>query len=369
MMKSGSTDSSDHTDHSGFDLSHFFRIIRSGLSNRRWVWVSAVGSIVLFLIFIGVFFLSPWTVSHRSKTVEVTIQKGMTPLEIADRLVLHGVIPGKKRFLLGAKILGVTKRLQAGEYIFSGRMTLYRVLRKLADGHVITEWITFPEGSRATMMASLLQHHFSIDSVHFMSLVHDSAYAASLQIESNDLEGYLYPDTYRIQRSAKAEDVIRQMTARFFNIFDALFVERTESLNVSIHQIVTLASIVEGEAALESERPLISALYWNRLKRGMRLQADPTIQYIIPDGPRRLLNRDLVIDSPYNTYLYSGLPPGPVNNPGRASLYASLYPDSVDYLYMVANGDGSHTFSRSIRNHLEAKKRLDRLRNEIGRNR
>ena len=159
--------------------------------------------------------------------------------------------------------------------------------------------------------------------------------------------------------------MIRIMVTQFKKMFTHEMKERAEELGMSVNEVVILASIVEGEAVLDSERKSIAALYQNRLKRHMRLQADPTIQFIIDDGPRRLLSKDLKIKSPYNTYLYGGLPPGPVNNPGLASIMAVLYPDSVDYLYMVANGDGSHTFSKSLSDHLDAKRHLDRLRRKI----
>ena len=158
------------------------------------------------------------------------------------------------------------------------------------------------------------------------------------------------------------------MAGRFFEVFDDSLRARMEALSFDMHKVVTLASIIEGEAVLASERATISAVYHNRLERRMYLQADPTIQYIIDDGPRRLLNRDLEIDSPYNTYMYPGLPPGPVNNPGLACVRAALYPDTTDVLYMVANGDGAHVFSRTMREHLEAKAKFDRIRRRIRRN-
>ncbi|MCJ7813760.1 endolytic transglycosylase MltG, partial [bacterium] len=143
--------------------------------------------------------------------------------------------------------------------------------------------------------------------------------------------------------------------------------KRCGQLGMSVHEVITLASIVEGEAVIASERPIIAALYLNRLEHRMLLQADPTIQYIIQNGPRRLLDTDLQINSPYNTYIYPGLPPGPVNNPGIQSILATLYPASSDYLYMVANGDGAHTFSRSLEEHNKAKQEFNRVRNEVRR--
>ena len=146
-------------------------------------------------------------------------------------------------------------------------------------------------------------------------------------------------------------------------------IAKASSISLTQHQILTLASIIEGEAIYDSERPIISAVYHNRLKRGMKLQADPTVQYIIKDGPRRLLNKDLRIKSPYNTYLYGGLPPGPINSPGFKSLNAALYPDENDYLYFVAKGDGYHTFSKNEKEHERAKRAFQRVRKKVKRDR
>jgi UPF0755 protein len=188
-------------------------------------------------------------------------------------------------------------------------------------------------------------------------------------VQANSLEGYLYPDTYFFTYGVQAPEVLRTLVGHFWKVYNDSLKARTEELGWTVHQVVTLASIVEGEARVDSERALISAVYHNRLKRGMLLQASPTVQFLLPDGPRRLLKRDLEIDSPYNTYRYPGLPPGPINNPGRKSLLAALWPAPVRYLYFVANGDGTHTFSYTLAQHLRAKRKLDRIRREYYRNR
>ena len=298
----------------------------------------------------------------------MTIQRGMTPQDISILLEEQDVVRSTKSFLLGAHLMGVTRKLQAGRYILREQMTNFAVLRKLYRGEVSYEKITIPEGSRATKIASILHASVNVDSLEFIRLVMDTAFSRSVGFDGSTLEGYLYPDTYRFHMNTSAEELIRTMVSRFREVFVDSMVERARERGFSIHETVTLASIVEGEAALESERPIIAALYQNRLKRRMLLQADPTIQYVIKDGPRRLLNKDLLIDSPYNTYIHPGLPPGPVNNPGSASVLAVLYPDPADFLYMVANGDGSHTFSRTMREHLKAKARFDRVRRNVRRN-
>ena len=318
--------------------------------------VFVISGLYIFYLFI------PWTVPEDIGVIEITIQRGMTPGAISSLLKENGVIRSEKKFLFGAKLLGVTRKLQAGRYIFQGRLNNYAVLNKLYKGHVVTEHVTIPEGSRATKIAGILNEALNIDSVHFISLVYDSSYSRLQGVEASTLEGYLYPDTYRFHTNTSPEETTQRMISRFQGVFHDSLIQRAGQIGMTVHQIVTLASIVEGEAALDSERSIIAALYINRLKRNMLLQADPTIQYIIKDGPRRLLNKDLQIDSPYNTYIYPGLPPGPVNSPGIASILAVLYPDTVKYLYMVANGDGSHTFSRTMRDHLKAKARFDRVR-------
>ena len=187
----------------------------------------------------------------------------------------------------------------------------------------------------------------------------------SLKIESESLEGYLYPDTYFFYDGIDEESVIKRLVKEFQVFWSDSNIAMANNMNFSQHEILTLASIIEGEAIYDSERPVISAVYHNRLKKGMKLQADPTVQYVIKDGPRRLLNKDLRIKSPYNTYLYKGLPPGPINSPGFMSLHAALYPKENDYLYFVAKGDGYHTFSKNEKDHERAKRAFQRVRKKV----
>lgn len=326
-----------------------------------------ITGIIVFLGYLYFLFL-PWDLPENPQQVVVTIKRGMTPNMIAALLKERGVIRGENYFLWSAKLLGVTRKLQAGNYFFENRLTNYDILKKLSKGDVMTTRMTFPEGIRAVKMAGMVQAELGIDSTYFMGLVSDTLFCHSLGVSADNLEGYLYPDTYVFYLEPTPEEIIEKMVNRFHEVFTDSLKERADISGMSVHEVVTLASIVEGEAAIASERAVIAALYLNRLKHRMLLQADPTIQYIITDGPRRLLDNDLQIDSPYNTYIHSGLPPGPVNNPGIQCMLAVLYPDPVDYLYMVANGDGSHTFSYTMQEHLEAKRRFDRIRQEVNRN-
>jgi UPF0755 protein len=317
----------------------------------------------LFILF------SPWHLSEYPSGVEITIHNGMVPDVIADLMEQKSIIKNKRKFIFAVTLLGVSRKLQAGRYRFSGSLTNFKILYRLSNGEVIKEQITFHEGIRASKIAGLINERLGIDSTYFVSLVHNKRLCQNKGIEASSFEGYLYPDTYFFNPNTSSKEIINKMLSTFNNIFSDSLKERIKQIDLSLHQVITLASIVEGEAVLDCERPIIASLYLNRLKRRMLLQADPTIQYIINNGPRRLMAKDLKIKSPYNTYLHPGLPPGPVNNPGIASILAVLYPDSSNYLFMVANGDGSHTFSRTINEHIIAKRRFDKIRRQLNKRR
>ena len=335
------------------------------MKKKIFIFSTITVLIIAVSITIGYILFLPWKLSGNPKTIEIVIDNGMTPKSIAGLLKNKEVITSRQRFIFAAKILGVTKKLQAGEYQFKGSLSNYSILRKLSRGKVIYEKVTFPEGIHMTQIADILVKLFKVDCDRFIKLANDSAFCRSLDINTPSLEGFLYPDTYYFPREPKPELVLETMVKRFHQVVADSLRDRATELNMSIHELVTLASIVEGEAVIDSERTIIAAIYMNRLKRNMRLQACPTIQYIIEDGPRRLLTKDLEIDSPYNTYIHRGLPPGPVNNPGIASILATLYPAPVNYMYMVANGDGSHTFSLTMREHIRAKNRFDQVRRSV----
>ncbi|MBN2417422.1 endolytic transglycosylase MltG [bacterium] len=320
------------------------------------VLLSAIFSLVIL-------FVPP----HHAPAAEETIviRQGMTTAHIAGLLREHRVIGNTDIFLAVLKITGKTRKVQAGAYRFDTAMSLSEVIRTLVAGKVMLRKVTVPEGVRVERIAAILEASLSVDSAAVMSAVTDSLLCDSLNIPTGTLEGYLYPDTYFFPLGVDAETVVSTMLGRFFSVItDSLHFE-PDSSALSLHELVTLASIIEGEVMLDSERRIVSALYHNRLAKRMYLESCPTIQYIIPDGPRRIYERDLHIESPYNTYRHFGLPPGPVGNPGLKSLYAAMHPASTDVLFMVAAGDGSHTFSRTLSGHLKAKRQLDRLRRRI----
>jgi len=311
---------------------------------------------VLLLIFM------PWHVSEPGRGMLLTIPRGTSPRQISHLLRQHGIVRSEIGFLASARLLGWTTSLKAGRYRFNEWENHYSVLRTLVNGLAVLEKITLPEGIRASKIAGLVANRLAVDSVFVMRIINDSDFCTRMRVEAGSLEGYLYPDTYLFQSNDGAELFLKRMVERFHNVFSDSLREIARQHGWTVHEVVTLASIVEGEAVVDSERPIISAIYINRLRRGYPLQACPTVQYLLPGPPRRLLEKDLKIQSPYNTYLHTGLPPGPVNNPGLRSILAVLHPVPVDYLYLVANGDGTHTFSRTLDEHNAAKRRFEHVR-------
>jgi peptidoglycan lytic transglycosylase G len=284
----------------------------------------------------------------------IVVKKGMSVSKIASTLDTAGVIPSEFAFIVAAKFSEKGTRLQSGVYLFPEENTIIEVLDILASGsHQVEKWITIPEGSSVKAIAKILERKLGIDQKEVLRLSRDRIFIRSLSIRSRSLEGYLLPDTYRFKITASAEDILRYLASQMSS-FVSQFQGRIDSLKQSRHSILTMASIVEGETRLAEERSRVAGVYYNRLRAGMLLQADPTVQYAIPDGPRRLLYRDLKINSKYNTYRFKGLPPGPINNPGREAIKAALYPERHAYIFFVADGKGGHIFSRNAGEHQRA---------------
>lgn len=274
--------------------------------------------------------------------------------DIARTLREAGVIRSRWAFLTLAYLQGSLTRLHAGEYEFSRDMSLLDILRKLEAGRVITHQVAIPEGFTVQDIARLLASERLVDAERFLALAKDAQFVEALGLPSDTLEGYLFPDTYRLTRGMGEEEIIRVMVARFSQMAPQDLGAQADRLNLDTHAVVTLASLIEKEARLDRERPLVSAVFHNRLRRNMPLQSDPTAVYGAPDPRRRVTPVDLRRKTPYNTYLKAGLPPGPIANPGLASLRAALNPARVNFLYFVAKNDGSHFFSRTLDQHLRA---------------
>ncbi len=274
--------------------------------------------------------------------------------EIAQALREAGVIRSRWAFLALAYLQGSLTRLHAGEYEFTRGMSILEILRKLETGRVITHQVTIPEGFAAQDVAKLLAGEQLVDTDRFKALVEDPRFAESLGLTGETLEGYLFPDTYRLTRGMGEEEIIRVMVARFRQALPKDIDTQAQRLGLDLHAVVTLASLIEKEAKLDTERPLVAAVFLNRLRRNMPLQSDPTAVYGDPGPRRRISTSDLRRKTPYNTYLKAGLPPGPIANPGLASLMAVLNPARVNFLYFVAKNDGSHAFSRTLEQHSQA---------------
>lgn len=330
------------------------------------MFVSFFWCIFTFFIFnLYSIFSTNFPVDGNYKTRTIIIKKGATLAKVADQLYSEYLIRNRNRFIWTAKLLGYQNQVKAGKFNVASYMSNYAIITQLTSNAMAQERITIVEGLPTRQVASLFASRLNIDSTRFMKIVQDKSIAQSLDIDAPSLNGYLFPETYIFMYGVTELEIIETLVREFKkNMSDSLLIA-AKNLNLSLHQIVTLASIIEGEAGIDEERPIISAVYHNRLKKNLKLEADPTIQYIIPDGPRRLTKSDLTIDSPFNTYLHPGLPPEPINNPGKKSIYAAAFPVKQPFLYFVATGDGRHAFSKTLQEHLLAKKKLDRLRKEV----
>ncbi|TKJ38571.1 aminodeoxychorismate lyase [candidate division LCP-89 bacterium B3_LCP] len=297
----------------------------------------------------------------------IHVNPGMTVLDVAHLLKESGLINSTKDFTFSAKFLKFEQSIQTGEYALPYGQSNCALLSRLVNAGSAANLIAIPEGYTARQIALLLSREIDLDTSAFMYAIRDTSLLNKYGIEAPSFEGFLFPDSYNFYRSISASWIVDKMVSRFFEVFDSAMKARIEHYEFTMIEAITLASIIQGEMIHQSEAPLISAVYHNRLKRKMRLQADPTIQYLIPNSPRRLWQRDLEIDSPYNTYKYRGLPPGPVCNPGRRALEAALNPADKPYLYLVAKGNGEHAFNFDFAGHLKDKAKLDSLRAAIKR--
>ena len=304
-----------------------------------------------------------------SSIKKIRITHGETLSGISIMLKNNGIISNKWLFEFFTKIKGYDKSIQAGTFTFENVRTNNDIIDNLVYGKPDRKKITFLEGWNIKQVARHLEKEMKFNYSEIMELFNDENFIKKLKLNANTLEGYLFPETYYFFEGVDKKSLVRRLVKEHKLFWNEENISKADSLGFSPYEIIIIASIIEGEAIYDSERPTISAVYHNRLKRGMKLQADPTVQYIIEDGPRRLLNRDLRIKSPYNTYMFKGLPPGPINSPGAQSLNAALNPQTNDYLYFVAKGDGYHTFSRNEKEHERAKRAFQRVRKKVKRER
>lgn len=284
----------------------------------------------------------------------VTIRQGAGSAEIGRRLAEARVVSDDRLFRVAVVWTREGRSLKAGEYRFDRALTPLEVIDILVRGDVYTRKITFPEGLTIPEMAKLYESHGFGTASDFVTAAQDVARIRDLDPAATDLEGYLFPETYSLPRVTRASRLIEAMVDRFRVVYGDEIRARADLHGLTTREFVTLASLVEKETGKPEERPIISAVYRNRLKIGMPMQADPTVVYALEKARRydgNIRREDLSLDSPYNTYKYPGLPPGPIASPGKASLDAALVPADVPYLYFVSRNDGSHVFAKTLGEH------------------
>jgi UPF0755 protein len=300
-----------------------------------------------------------------SRAVLVEVERGRSARAVIEGLRDRGVVRSAVPLGLAYRFFYSAERFKAGEYEFTPPLKPKDVFLQVFQGRIYLPPITVPEGLTGREIAELFRPGNEEGQAAFARTFRDVGLIADWDPRAKDLEGYLFPNTYRLPRRAAEADLIAAMLAEFREVFDAGRRARAAELGLSVRDVVTLASLIEEETALPEERPLVSAVFHNRLRIGMKLDCDPTIVYALKLAGKysgRLLLRDLKFPSPYNTYLHPGLPPGPISNPGKPAIDAALHPAPEPYLYFVAQGDGSHRFSRTLGEHLDAVRRYQKLK-------
>lgn len=335
----------------------------------------AVAAVVLASMGLALLYAGGWFApGPRGERVVVSIPDRTPASQIAAILRREGLIGSERLFKLAVRALGKAASLKSGQYEFVRGDSMVSIIERISSGKVMTIKVTVPEGMTAKQVAILMGERGVAAEDEMIALTEDPPEQVRADFpfisEGASLEGYLFPDTYEFAGGVGAMKVIRAMLRRFEKTAQAALGAAAEAgppapdgqlpNGLTQRETLILASIVEREARIDTERPIISRVFLNRLERSMSLQSCATVQYILPVSKERLLNDDLKIESPYNTYLVIGLPPGPICNPGVASIQAVLNPEPGNYLYFVSSNDGSHVFSRTYKDHLQAKARIER---------
>ena len=284
----------------------------------------------------------------------VEVPPGAGPAAIGRRLKDAGIVRDELSFRVALWRSGQARRLQAGEYRFDRPMNPREVIDKIARGDVFMRPVTFPEGLTLRQMSQIYERDGLGSAAEFVKAAQNAALIREVDPSATDLEGYLFPNTYSLPRKSTAGELVQRMVTAFRDALTPELVEHAAARGLSVRQLVTLASLVEKETAKPDERPVVAAVYSNRLRIGMGMQCDPTVIYALERAGRytgNLTREDLRFDSPYNTYRYAGLPPGPIASPGRASLDAAANPADVPYIYFVSRNDGSHVFAVTLDEH------------------
>jgi len=309
--------------------------------------------LLLGLLLSHVYYAAPRT---NPATVEVRVEQGDSLATVVGKLREQQVIMNERLFLLWARLRGVEKKIHRGLYRFEAQLAPHEILERLVMGKGVFHIATVPEGLTVKEIADLLDKLQIVERDKFLAEASDPEFLKLFGLEDKGIEGYLFPSTYHFTPATSEKDILIAMVSQFRKLFEPLLERGGERGRLTPHQIVTLASIIEKETGVEAERPLVSAVFHNRLKLNMPLQSDPTVIYGLKDFNGNLTRKDLNTPSPYNTYRIAALPPGPISNPGLSSIKAALHPADVPFLYFVSKNDGTHLFSESFAAHNRAVK-------------
>ena len=290
--------------------------------------------------------------------VRIFVPQGSALQTVAHNLHTEGLVTNARLFMLWARFRGEDRRIKSGEYLFSRPVSPLDLLQTLTTGDVVRRVVTIPEGLTVAQIAALLENKGLGTKDSFLCLNTDPLFLAQWGLPSNSLEGYLYPATYQFSLQDSAQDIFGRMIARFYAGIDLSMHHRAAEIGMSLNEVVTLASLIEKETGSAPERPLIASVFHNRLRKGFRLQCDPTVIYGLKNFDGNLTRQHLQTRTPYNTYVIRGLPPGPIANPGLDSIQAALHPAKSNHLYFVARGDGTHQFSATLAEHNRAVRRF-----------
>jgi len=338
------------------NLKPLMKIINKKKTKFSWRDIFVRKDIIIFAVLSG-FILGGLIFSlyfphyyHQRSAVILKIKKGDEVSKIVSELYDKDVIDSKFMMKLSVFLTQTGSEFKAGIYKIKNGQNYFDLIKLLTDGtHDNQKLVTIQEGIWQNVLAGLLQNELGIDSTSIIKLSYDKKYLKSLNINQKSIEGYLLPETYYFYYPSSAKQVLRKLKEAQDKLFDEDARIQMALLGMNRNQILTIASIIDGESNKTDEFRRIAGVYYNRLKHGMRLQADPTVQYLIRERRRhnKIYYKDLEIKSPYNTYIHYGLPPGPINNPGKAAIEAALYPEKNDYYYFVASGDGGHLFAKT----------------------
>ncbi len=330
---------------------------------KRGISIVSVTIFVICATYVAVDFLRPLPIADKS--MEIHIPRGTTFRQAVEILSEAKLVRNKNLFLLLGRINGMERRIKAGYYSIQGPLSPLTIFRMLKKGQIIEYEVTVVEGDSLREIGEKLSEKDIIQKKDFKKLSSDKQFLFSHRIDAPSFEGYLFPDTYKIPKGMAPEEAVGMMIVRMREKYSGEMRKRAYELNLTERETLTLASIIEKEAVIDEERPLISAVYHNRLKKGVPLQADPTCIYGFKRFEEKITEKDLRRKTPYNTYVIKGLPPGPIASPGIKSINAALYPADVPYMFFVSNNDGTHIFSITPGEHRVAVKLYRKKKNEV----